>query len=153
MESSIRIVSNLEAQESQDALPGPLSLFLPLSLSLSLSSSSLSLSFYRLTCELKLIITSSRGLSSSLDGSVSLRSRHIRMLLKNPTMFFLLALALFLHRHFRLLSVCPGLIFFLYFHVLCLNCFVIERYGRELYTVQRWASNSKYWWSYGTLQF
>ena len=39
VESSIRIVSNLEAQESQDALPGPLSLFLPLSLSLSLSLS------------------------------------------------------------------------------------------------------------------
>ena len=27
--------------------------------------------------------------------------------------------------------------FFLYFHFLCLNCCVFERYGRELSTVQR----------------
>ena len=42
---------------------------------------------------------------------------------------------------------------FLYFHFLCLNCLVIERYGWELSTFQRWASNSQYWWSCGTLNF
>ena len=37
---------------------------------------------------------------------------------------------------------------FFYFH-----WHVIKKYGRELSTVQRWASNSQYWWSYGTLNF
>ena len=52
-----------------------------------------------------------------------------------------------------LLFVCPGLITFLYFHFLCLKWCVIEMYGWELSTVQRWASNSQYWWSYGSLIF
>ena len=43
--------------------------------------------------------------------------------------------------------------FFSYFHFLCLIWHVIKRYGWELSTVQRWASNSQYWWSYGTLKF
>ena len=43
--------------------------------------------------------------------------------------------------------------FFPYFHFLCLLWHVIKRYGWEISTVQRWASNSQYWWSYGTLNF
>ena len=39
------------------------------------------------------------------------------------------------------------------FSFLCLIWHVIERYGQELSTVQRWASNSQYWWSCGTLNF
>ena len=53
-----------------------------------------------------------------------------------------------------LLSVWDQLKMFLfYFHFLCLIWHVIKRYGRELSTVQRWASNAQYWWSYGTLIF
>ena len=42
---------------------------------------------------------------------------------------------------------------FLYFHFFCLKWYVIERYVWKLSTVQRWASNSQYWQSYGTLSF
>ena len=52
-----------------------------------------------------------------------------------------------------LLSVWGQLIFFSYFHLLCLVWHVVKRYWWELYTVRRWASNSQYWWSCGTLNF
>ena len=52
-----------------------------------------------------------------------------------------------------LLSVWGQLIIFFYFHFLCLIWHVIERYLWKPYTVRRWASNSQYWWSYGTLNF
>ena len=42
---------------------------------------------------------------------------------------------------------------FFLFSFLCLIWHVIKRYGRELSTVRRWASNSQYWLSYGTLNF
>ena len=43
--------------------------------------------------------------------------------------------------------------FFLYFHFLFCKWCVIESYGWELSTVQKWASNFHYWLSYGTLNF
>ena len=52
-----------------------------------------------------------------------------------------------------LLSVWDQLIIFFLFSFLCLIWHVIKRYGWEPSTVQRWASNSQYWWSYGTLNF
>ena len=42
---------------------------------------------------------------------------------------------------------------FLYFYILCHKWCVIERCGWELCTVQRWASNSQYWRSYGVWIF
>ena len=50
------------------------------------------------------------------------------------------------------LFVLNKIIFFL-FSFLCLIWHVIERNVWELSTVRRWASNSQYWWSYGTLIF
>ena len=52
-------------------------------------------------------------------------------------------------------TVCLGLTnnFFPCLNFLCLIWHVIKRYGRELSAVRRWASNSQYWWSYGTLNF
>ena len=44
----------------------------------------------------------------------------------------------------------PKLLFFFYFHFSCLIWHVIERYGRELSTVRRRASRSRYGWSRGT---
>ena len=61
----------------------------------------------------------------------------------------LLASSLF----FTVLSVWGGLNYFFLFSFFCLIWHVIERYGWELCTVRRWASNSQYWWSYGTLNF
>ena len=51
------------------------------------------------------------------------------------------------------LSVWGGQNYFFYFQFLCLIWHVNERCGWELPTVQRWASNSQYWWSFGTLNF
>ena len=52
-----------------------------------------------------------------------------------------------------ILSVWGQLMIFCLFSFLWLIWHVFKRYGWELSTVQRWASNSQYWWSYGTLKF
>ena len=67
--------------------------------------------------------------------------------------------AKFPNKYFSFLSYsnctyCPfGVNYFFHFHFLCLIRHVIKRYGWEISTVQGWASNSQYWWSYGTLNF
>ena len=61
---------------------------------------------------------------------------------------------LFLNYYFTPKSstiVCLGSTTFPYF--LCTNWCLIQRCDWELSTVQRWTSNSWYWWSYGTLNF
>ena len=51
-----------------------------------------------------------------------------------------------------LLSVWSGHFFYFHFYA-WFGIHIIDKGGWELSTVQRWASNSQYWWSYGTLNF